>query len=423
MEYIASLGTTILYLNPISKSFSSHRYDTGDYKTPDPMLGTEEDFKAMCKAAHDRGIRVILDGVYSHTGSDSLYFDKNGSFGGKGAYCDPDSPYRSWYTFHHYPDTYESWWGFKTLPTVRKLDPAFVQYIIEAEDSVIAHWLGLGADGFRLDVADELPNEFVDKLKKRLRSLRPDGLLMGEVWEDASNKISYDVRRRYFVDGTLDSVMNYPFRKAILDYVRGADDGRGFREAVLTVAENYPTQVLCCNMNLLGTHDTPRILTALVDTFDGSREELAARKLTPEQLRLALERLQLATVLQYTLPGCPSVYYGDEVGMEGGKDPFNRRPYPWGRENAALLAHYRSLGALRRAHMALQQGSIDFLHAEAGRLAYMRKHGGEEIRIYVNQNQDPWTVAPGKLLMGQSLQQVSGEAVILQPGGWCMLED
>ena len=423
MDYIASFGTTVLYLNPISKSFSSHRYDTGDYKIPDPMLGTEADFQAMCKAAHDRGIRVILDGVYSHTGADSLYFDKKGSFGGKGAYCDPDSPYRSWYTFHDYPRSYDSWWGFTTLPTVRKLDPAFLRYIIEDDDSVIAHWLSLGADGFRLDVADELPNEFVYKLKKRLRTLRPDGLLMGEVWEDASNKISYGIRRRYFVDATLDSVMNYPFRKAILDFVRGADDGRAFRNTVLTVVENYPKQVLSCNMNLLGTHDTPRILTALVDDFDGSREELANRKLSYQQRQLAVARLLTATVLQYTLPGSPSVYYGDEAGMEGGKDPFNRRTYPWGAENEEILAHYRMLGKLRGDHVALREGSVDFLSADSGRLGYIRRCGKNEIGVYVNQGQTQWTVPAGKLLMGQCLQQVSGASVILQPMGWCILED
>ncbi len=423
MDYIASLGTTILYLNPISKSFSSHRYDTGDYKMPDPMLGTEADFRAMCVAAHARGIRVILDGVYSHTGSDSRYFDKNNRFGGEGAYCTTQSPYYSWYTFHSYPDVYDSWWGFDTLPTVRKLDPAFLEYIIDGEDSVIAHWLALGADGFRLDVADELPNEFVDRLKKRLRQLRPDALLMGEVWEDASNKISYDIRRRYFVDGTLDSIMNYPFRKAILDFLWKADDGSAFRNCVMTVMENYPEQVVFCNMNLLGTHDTPRILTTLVDDSDGTREELAKRFLTPEQRQLAHRQMLVATVLQYTLPGSPSVYYGDEAGMEGGKDPFNRRPYPWGNEDEALLRHYRSLGQLRRDHPALRMGKISFFAAEEGRLGYTRSTGEDTVRIYVNQNNEPWEVASGKLLMGSGIGEVSPWQITLQPFGWCIMED
>ena len=281
LPHIASMGATILYLNPICKSFSNHRYDTGDYKTPDPMLGTPEDFAAMCRTAHELGIRVILDGVFSHTGSDSLYFNKNGTFPGIGAWQSKDSPYYSWYTFHSFPDSYQSWWDFDTLPTVRKMDPAFVDYIITGSDSVVAHWLGLGADGFRLDVVDELPDEFVLLLKRRIRQLKPDALLIGEVWEDASNKIAYGQRRRYFVDGVLDSAMNYPFRTAIINFLRDWDSGRGLKDTVMTIAENYPPQVLACNMNLLGTHDTPRILTALVDDFDGSREEKARRRLAP----------------------------------------------------------------------------------------------------------------------------------------------
>ncbi len=418
MDYIASLGATILYLNPISKSFSSHRYDTGDYKTPDPMLGTMGDFTQMCQAAHHRGIRVILDGVYSHTGSDSLYFDKNKTFGGKGAYCTPDSPYFSWYTFHSYPDSYNSWWDFDTLPTVKKLDPAFLEYIITGEDSVIAHWLKAGADGFRLDVADELPNEFMDLFKKRLRQLKPDALLIGEVWEDASNKVAYDIRRRYFVDGTLDSVMNYPFRNAILHFLRGQDDGSQFRSAVMTILENYPAQVVSCNMNLLGTHDTPRILTALVDDFDGSREALAARHLSPEQLALATERLMMASTLQYTLPGSPSLYYGDEAGMEGHKDPFNRRTYPWGRENRELLEHFTQLGRLRKEKPALRTGKTEFLHAGGGRLAFARTLDGSRIRIYVNLSDGDWQIPEGKVLLARNCKGMS-----VAPIGMCILED
>jgi len=385
MDYIASFGTDILYLNPISKSFSSHRYDTGDYMTPDPMLGTAEDFSAMCDAAHARGIRVILDGVYSHTGADSLYFNRCGTYGEGGAYRDPNSPYRSWYQFRDYPNIYESWWGFETLPAVNELDPAFLRYIISDADSVVAHWLSLGADGFRLDVADELPDAFILLLKQRIRQLKPDALLIGEVWEDASYKIAYNTRRRYFVDGELDSIMNYPFRTAILNFIRGADDGRQLRETVLSVMENYPRQVVHCNMNHLGTHDTPRILTALVDDFDGSRQELAVRKLSPEQRELAKKRLMLASFLQFTLPGSPSIYYGDEAGMEGGKDPFNRRPFPWGREDSQLVSHFRGLGQLRRRYPALKRGDIRFLKAAEGELVFLRSCEGQTVKICINQ--------------------------------------
>ena len=409
MDYIASLGATILYLNPISKSFSSHRYDTGDYKTPDPMLGTLEDFQQMCDAAHKRGIKVILDGVYSHTGSRSPYF---------ASACEStDSPYYSWYTFYQYPSKYNSWWGFDTLPTVNKLDPAFMDYIIDADDSVVAHWLHLGADGFRLDVVDELPDAFVLRLKNRIREIKPDALLIGEVWEDASNKVSYNVRRRYFVDGELDSCMNYPFRTAILNFLRGNDGGEQFRETVMTIAENYPAQVLACNMNLLGTHDTPRILTALVDDFEGSREESACRFLSHEQRQKAKELLLLASFLQYTLPGAPSLYYGDEAGLEGHKDPFNRRTYPWGREDSQLLSHYKALGNLRKSQEALQKGDIHFFCATGGRIGFTRTFQDKELKIYVNHSNEPWEIPASTAVFARGLTDT------LTPMGFCILED
>ncbi|MBE6941094.1 MAG: glycoside hydrolase family 13 protein [Ruminococcaceae bacterium] len=422
MDYIASLGTTILYLNPISKSFSSHRYDTGDYKQPDPILGTMEDFRALCDAAHKRGIKVILDGVYSHTGSDSLYFDKNRTFGGNGAYCTKNSPYYSWYQFKDWPDRYNSWWGFDTLPTVNKMDPAFVEYIITGRDSVVEHWLNAGCDGFRLDVADELPNEFLVLLKKRIRQIRPDALLMGEVWEDASNKESYSQLRRYFVDGELDSVMNYPFRTAILKLLRGQDDGRGLENTVMTIAENYPREVLLSNMNLLSTHDSPRILTALVDDFEGSREEKAARRLPPEQMETALQRLYPAAFLQYTLPGSPSIYYGDEAGMEGHNDPFNRRTYPWGRENRELTDWFRKLGALRNAQDALRLGDIRFFHARDGKIGFTREYAGKALRCYVNLSEENWEISGGKVLFGHELRPLAPDWIALAPMGVCITE-
>jgi len=387
------------------------------------MLGTLEDFSTLCREAHKRNIRVILDGVYSHTGSNSLYFDKNRVFGETGAYCTKESPYYSWYQFENWPDKYHSWWGFDTLPTVNKLDTAFVDYIITGEDSVIAHWLNAGCDGFRLDVADELPNEFLVLLKKRLRQLRPDALLMGEVWEDASNKVAYGISRRYFVDGELDSVMNYPFRKAIVSFLREQDDGRGLEDTVMTIAENYPPQVLLCNMNLLGTHDSPRILTALVDDFDGSRQEQAYRSLSPQQYGTALERLCMASFIQYTLPGAPSLYYADEAGMEGYKDPFNRRTYPWGKENQSLLNHFKTLGKLRAEQTALRLGDIRFFQAREGKLGFTRSYAGQTLRICINRGSEPWQLSGGNLLFGQNLQQVTADTVTLASGGMCILEE
>ena len=424
LPYIASLGTTLIYLNPISKSFSSHRYDTGDYKTPDPMLGTEEEFARLCREAHSLGMKVILDGVYSHTGSNSRYFNREGTFDTLGAFQSTDSPYHSWYTFYHWPNVYHSWWNFDTLPTVNKMDPAFLDYIIRDEDSVVAHWLALGADGFRLDVADELPDEFIALLRERIKEINPDALLMGEVWEDASNKCAYGCRRTYFTAGELDSVMNYPFRTAIINFVRGFDGGRGLRDTVMSIVENYPREVVLCNMNLLGTHDTPRILTALVDDFDGSREEKAHRRLSRNQFDVAYDRLLMASLLQYTLPGSPSLYYGDEACMEGYRDPFNRRPYPWGREDPEFLAHFRRLGQLRRDHEAFRLGDIEFFTAGDKHLGFTRSYGGKTYRVYCNRSADNWQVPQGgKILLAYDLRIVAADNLTIGPRGYCVVEE
>ncbi len=422
MDYIASLGTGIIYLNPIGKAFSNHRYDTGDYKIPDPMLGTEADFRDMCDAAHARGMKVILDGVYSHTGSNSLYFDREGTFGGNGAYCRQDSPFYHWYTFYQWPNNYHSWWNFDTLPTVNKMHPDFIRYVITDEDSVVAHWMKLGADGFRLDVADELPDEFIRMIHDRIREINPEALLMGEVWEDASNKTAYNHRRRYFTNAELDSIMNYPFRTAILNFMRGRDDGRGFKETVMSIVENYPSQVVACNMNLLGTHDTPRILTALVDDFDGSREEKAHRHLSRNQMEVARDRLMMASFLQYTLPGCPSLYYADETCMEGYKDPFNRRTYPWGREDTEILGHFRCLGKLRTRNIALRLGDIRFTVASDRHLAYTRSAQGQTLSIYVNRSGDAWDIPTGRVTFGKNIDTISPDRLTLGPRGFCVME-
>lgn len=423
LDYIASLGTTAIYLNPICKSFSSHRYDTGDYKTPDPMLGTEADFAQLCEQAHQLGMRVILDGVFSHTGDNSLYFNRAGAFDSCGAYQSRQSPYASWYTFQNWPDQYTSWWGFDTLPTVNKMDPGFLEYIITGPDSVVEHWMKLGADGFRLDVADELPDAFIQLLRRRVKELNPQALVLGEVWEDASNKVAYGQYRTYFTGGELDSVMNYPFRTAIIQYVRGQDSGRGLKETVMRIVENYPQEVVLCNMNLLGTHDTPRILTALVDDFEGSREEKARRRLSRNQFDVAFDRLLTASFLQYTLPGSPSLYYGDEACMEGHRDPFNRRPYPWGREDPEFLSHYRRLGQLRREQEAFRLGDIQFFVAGDKHIGFTRSYQGKTFRVYCNRSGDPWQVPAGKPVLGYNLQILASDCLTIGPRGYCITED
>lgn len=421
LPYLHSLGVGVVYLNPIGMAFSNHRYDTADYKRPDPMLGTEEDFRALCAAAHKLDIKVILDGVYSHTGANSVYFDRKGIFG-NGAYHNGEaSPYYSWYTFQHWPDKYESWWGFATLPNVNEMDERYLDYIIRDEDSVIAHWLRLGADGFRLDVADELPDEFIRRFKGKLRLLKPDALLLGEVWEDASNKSAYSVRRRYFTDGELDSVMNYPWRSAIIAFLRSQDDGSALGESIMTIAENYPPQVLQALMNPLSTHDTPRILTTLVGDFQGDREYQARVRLSYEQREFAFERLRLAAFLQYALPGCPCVYYGDEAGMEGCRDPFNRGCFPWGHEDRRFVEFYRGLGQLKNNSLALRTGSVRVTRAGEGKIVFLRQTEAQTVLCCVNRTGGPLWVEGRYSLMSQNAYR-DGNGFVVHPGGFGCFE-
>jgi len=418
LPYLKELGVNIIYLNPIFKAYSNHRYDTCDYLQPDPMLGTTAEFCALCDAAHALGMRIILDGVFSHTGSDSIYFDKKRRFGG-GAYAGPDSPYYTWYDFKQYPDNYTSWWGINTLPCVNKLHPDYLDYIIDREDSVVAHWLRLGADGWRLDVVDEIPDEFVLRLRKRIREVKPDALLIGEVWEDASNKVAHNRRRRYFVDGELDSVMNYPWRKAIIEYCTDRDNGTALRESVMRIAENYPKDVLDCTMNMLGTHDTPRILTLLGSSVEGTKEEQSKRVMTQEQRKTALERLKMAAFLEFCLPGMACIYYADETGMEGCADPFNRKYFPWGREDQALTGFYRGLANLKNRQTALKSGTVQGFTASNGQISFRRTTDEQELLIACNRSNEVMEVS-GTPIFGDGISLGYAGGVALQPGGFCV---
>ncbi len=361
LDYMAELGVSVLYMNPIFLAASNHRYDTADYTRIDPMLGTEEDFVCLCREAHRRGIRILLDGVFSHTGRNSVYFDGENVFGGGAVSKGAESKWYKWYDFQEFPGKYTSWWGIESLPCVNELDPDYMEYIL-GEQGVIAKWMGLGADGFRLDVADELPDAFLVALRQRVRAMDPEGIIIGEVWDDASNKESYGVRRAYFTGGELDGVINFPLRKAILEFAAGADDGAGLAEAVMTLAENYPAEALDCTMMILGNHDTERVGTVLP-------EETARR---------------VATFLQFALPGAPVIYYGDEAGLQGGKDPMCRLPFPWGREDKKLQRLYRELGAMKNALPALQKGDIRFLRAEDGILHFVRRAGEQQAECFVD---------------------------------------
>lgn len=386
LDYLEGLGVTCIYLNPIFEANSNHRYDTADYTKIDCVLGDEEDFRSLCSKAGEHGISVILDGVFSHTGDDSIYFNKYGRYDSVGAYQSKESPYYEWYGFQHFPDKYSSWWGIDILPEVNETNDKFIEFIA-GENGIARKWLRSGARGWRLDVADELPDKFLDAFRKAIKAENSEALLLGEVWEDASNKISYGGRRRYLQGAQLDSVMNYPFADAVLDFVR-TGIAEGFTDKIMTVLENYPKDVVDVLMNHIGTHDTMRAITALAGENCEYRDRYwqSGRTLSESDYAYGIKLMKIASLIQFTLPGVPSVYYGDEAGMQGYKDPFNRVCYPWGSENAELMAWYRELGSFRKNHGVFSRGEFIPLSEQEGVIAYRRKDGDDEVTVIINRN-------------------------------------
>lgn len=384
LPYIASLGVTALYLNPVFLSPSNHKYDTSDYLQIDPAFGTEADLSALCAEGEKFGIRVILDGVFSHTGADSVYFNREHTFPGPGACDSKDSPYYSWYTFLHWPDKYRCWWGFDTLPNVDKTSRAFREFIIRGEDSVCAHWLRAGTSGWRLDVADELPMDFIAEFRARLKKENPQAALIGEVWDDPSRKVAYGALRSYCLGDTLDGVMNYPLRAAILGYLLGQISPADCARQILSLYENVPPAFARANMNLLGSHDKPRALSVLADAgnMEPDRKYRHPVQLTPEQYALGRKRLIAAWNLICALPGMPTIYYGDEAGLTGMADPYCRGTYPWGREDETLIAAYRA-AALRRKNRVLTRGDVRIEPGEES-IKIIRTLAGEKISFTVD---------------------------------------
>ncbi len=392
LDDLADFGVTVLYLNPVFESASNHRYNTADYRAIDPMLGTEDDFHHLCQEAKRRGIRVILDGVFNHTGSQSRYFNADGFYSDTGAAQSPDSPYYHWYSFHPWPADYDAWWGIRTLPAVREDAPDYRDFIIRGQDSVVRHWLRAGASGWRLDVADELPDDFIGEIRTAMEETAPDSFLLGEVWEDATTKIAYSMRRRYLLGQELHGVMNYPFRTALIAYLLGGDADE-FRETLESLRENYPPHAFYSLMNFLSTHDTPRILTVLgADHVPDSKEERAVFRLSPARQQLGLKRLRLAALVLFTFPGAPTVYYGDEAGMEGWEDPFNRAGYPWGQEDSELKSFFSKLAHLRREQPALQTGQLHWRWTAGSLLVFARELDGQLLTTVVNAADTPQTL-------------------------------
>ncbi len=385
LPYLQEMGVDYIYLNPIFEAHSNHRYNTADYLHVDPLLGTDEEFTALCNTAKGYGIGFVLDGVFSHTGDDSLYFNKYNRYGQGGAFHNENSPYRSWFNFSpDYGCGYRSWWGFSTLPEVTEDDPAYVGFIT-GEGGVIDTWLQRGAAGFRLDVADELPDDFIEKIRTAVKRNGTDKLLIGEVWEDATTKIAYDKRRTYLLGKGLDTVMNYPFQNAVLDFMVGQSAEETARE-ILSVCENYPAPALHTLFNFLSTHDTERALTRMADepSHNRGRDWQSGRKLTGEAYEHGMNLLKLAYTMIFTLPGLPSVYYGDEIGMQGYRDPFNRAYFDWNSAEQRLRPVLSQLAELRHTCEAFAEGKLEVVTAEGRFLHYRRVGKTETAEILIN---------------------------------------
>lgn len=353
LDYLVKLGVGIIYLNPIFEADSPHRYDTGDYLKIDGVLGTLADFDELILEGKKRDIGIILDGVFSHTGASSKYFNKEGTYDSVGAFNSPTSYFYKWYSFQEYPEKYQSWWDVDDLPNVNEMEDSYIDFIYRADNSVIRYWTRRGVMGFRLDVADELPEDFIRGIRKTLEEENPEAFLLGEVWEDASNKVSYGIMRNYFGGDQLHSVMNYPFYNGFIDFINKEISANDLKEIMMSIYENYPKDAVLSAMNLIGSHDRARVLTRLNkgNRGDGAKclenkREVRANCL--ESRGEAVKKLKMLTALQMALPGIPSIYYGDEAGLEGGADPYNRGTYPWGREDKDILDWYLHITKIRK---------------------------------------------------------------------------
>lgn len=384
--YLANLGVTCIYLNPIFEANSNHRYDTADYEKIDPLLGTEDDLKSLCKTAKEQyGISIILDGVFSHTGCDSKYFNIYSNYDDVGAYNSKESPYYPWYKFINWPDEYHSWWGIKLLPEVIEETPEYREYIC-GKNGILRKWLKCGISGWRLDVADELPDVFLDDLRRAVKDENSDAVIIGEVWEDATTKLAYGERRRYLLGEQLDSVMNYPFADAVLNFVKFAN-ADAFIDSVMSIIEKYPPQVTNVLMNHIGTHDTERAITRLAGENCegyGRNWQHEHNKLSDYDYYRGVSMMKIASLIQYTLPGVPSLYYGDEIGMQGMKDPFNRACMDWYEPNTELHRWYKRLGEIRRGCKAFERGSFVPIYCSYKTVAYLRSGDNNEVLVAVN---------------------------------------
>lgn len=346
LDYIKSLGAEMIYLSPVFRAYSNHRYDVGDFMAVDECIGGDAALSLLVAEAEKAGMKVMLDGVFNHVGDDSRYFNKYGKYDSLGAYQSPDSPYYDWFTFFNYPDSYDCWWGISNLPKIKKVD----SYRSFITDDVIPRYSAMGVGGWRLDVVDEYSGDFLESITASAKKAG-GALVIGEVWEDASCKVAYGERKNYLCGGRLDGVTNYPLRDALIAFMTGKDT-RALAHTLYEQYRRYPAQNRRVMMNLLGSHDTVRIINALSGR-DGeglTEDEKAALTLSADERARAVKMLKAAYLFICTQTGIPCLYYGDETALEGCSDPFCRRPFPWDTADASLTEYFSRCASLRREY-------------------------------------------------------------------------
>ncbi|MRR29431.1 glycoside hydrolase family 13 protein, partial [bacterium] len=417
LDYLVSLGVNTLYLNPIFDSGSNHGYDTQNYYKIDPYFGTQKDWDNLVKHAGQLGVRIILDGVYNHMSSDSALFDRYHHYTTLGACESISSPYRSWFTFHEVAPgtgtctgtggpnsaTYDGWFGFDSIPVLNKSNPQVQSYFLTNTDSVARYWLVKGAGGWRLDVMGDasFPNGYWESFRQVVKSAKSDTLIIGELWQKDSTLL------RFLRGDRADTTMNYRLRDAVIGLLTpGAFDSKGFGDSgrqlsvsefasrLASIREDYPDAAYYSLMNLLDSHDTVRLLWALTP----GTATTADKELNTANLAVGKQMQKIASLIQFTLPGAPTIYYGDEVGVTGGDDPDDRRTYPWedkgGVPDLDMLSHYQALSNLREQNSVLTAGDLRVLLADdaAEVVAYGRKTTSQAAVVVINRSAQTRTV-------------------------------
>ena len=386
LPYLREMGVDYLYLNPIFEAHSNHRYNTADYLNVDPLLGTNEEFEVLCREAAKHGIGIVLDGVFSHTGSDSRYFNREGRYGEGGAYRDPNSPYRSWYDFDPaHKGGYRSCGGLRPAGGQRG-DPLLcgVHHRRGRRDR---HMAAPGRCRLPAGCGRRAAGRVHREDPHRRQAGKPGEVFAGRK-EDATTKFGFDHRRTYLLGKGLDSVMNYPFKNSVLDFVKGKPAQQAANE-ILSICEHYPAPAINTALNFLSTHDTERALTVIADepANGRGREWQSGRSVTGEAYEEGMLRLRMAYAIIYTLPGVPCLYYGDEIGMQGYRDPFNRAFFCWDSHEERLRPVLAQLAQLRHSCEAFRTGELRVLRAEDGILHYQRIGKTETAEIIVNRSE------------------------------------